>query len=128
MIESPRCRDRNYQSYLKLIKLVPSLKDRITDPHEGSRMLYYAQVRQPSGSTLNRPSSYNSYQLQDGANSARSDDISRVKSGVAILLNNRTDNPVNPPLDPGTRDGRGLQNDFTGRLLCPVKYDWDDPV
>ncbi|KAJ3975900.1 hypothetical protein EV361DRAFT_959110 [Lentinula raphanica] len=27
-----------------------------------------------------------------------------------------------------TRDNRGLQNDITGRLLCPVEFDWDDPV
>ena len=67
-------------------------------------------------------------QLLGGANNARSDDISLVKSGVATLLNNRTDKPANPPLDPDTRKGRGLQNDFTGRLLCPVKYNWDDPL
>ncbi|KAJ3963487.1 hypothetical protein EV361DRAFT_967662, partial [Lentinula raphanica] len=27
-----------------------------------------------------------------------------------------------------TRENRGLQNDITGRLLCPVEFDWDDPV
>ena len=65
-------------------------------------------------------------QLLDGANDARSDDLSRVKSGIASLLNNRTNLPVHPSLDLDVRDGRGLQNDFTGRLLCPIKYDWDD--
>ncbi|KAF9780716.1 hypothetical protein BJ322DRAFT_1011640, partial [Thelephora terrestris] len=107
--ELPRRRNRDYQSYLELVKLIPSLKDRIADPHEGSRMLYYAQ-------------------LLDGANNARSDDLSRVKSGIASLLNNRTNGPPNPPLDLDTRDGRGLQNDITGKLLCPVIYDWDDPA
>ena len=64
----------------------------------------------------------------DGANDARSDDTSRAKSGVAVLLNNRRDIPIYPPLDPDTRDGHGLQNDYTGRLLCLIKYEWDDLV
>ncbi|KAF9789312.1 hypothetical protein BJ322DRAFT_1208558 [Thelephora terrestris] len=107
--EIKRRRNREYQSYLKLIKLIPSLKERIADPREELRIIYYAQ-------------------LVDGANNARSDDLSRVKSGVASLLNNRTNGAPNPPLDLDTRDGRGLQNDVTGRLLCPVIYDWDDPI
>ena len=65
-------------------------------------------------------------QLLDGANNARSDDLSRVKLGIASLLNNRTNSPVHPSLDLDVRDGRGIQNDFTGRLLCPIKYDWND--
>lgn len=89
-------------------------------------MLYYSQVSRLLGS-LSDFAFYHPRQLLDGANNARSDDISRVKSSIASLLNNRTDSPVNPPLDLDTRDGRGLQNDFTGRLLCPIKYDWDDP-
>ena len=64
--------------------------------------------------------------MLDGANNARSDDVIRVKSGIASLLNNREISPITPPLDPDTRDSRGLQNDFTGRLLCPIKYDWED--
>ncbi|KAJ3932396.1 MAG: hypothetical protein NXY57DRAFT_1038458 [Lentinula lateritia] len=27
-----------------------------------------------------------------------------------------------------SRDSRGLQNDITGRLLCPVEFDWKDPI
>ena len=73
------------------------------------------------------PPHYASSQLLDGANNARSDDISRVKSGIASLLNTRPGGTrPDPPLDQDTRDGRGLQNDLTGRLLCPIKYDWDD--
>jgi hypothetical protein len=67
-------------------------------------------------------------QLIDGANDARSDDLSRVKSAIASLLNNRINGPANPPLDLDTREGQGLQNDTTGRLLCPIKYEWDDLV
>ena len=90
-------------------------------------MLYYAQFSQRF-SSLYEPSHHCPSQLLDGANSARSDDLSRVKSGIASLLNNRTNGPADPPLDLYTRDGRGLQNDLTGRLLCPIRYDWDDPM
>ena len=69
---------------------------------------------------------YYPLQLLDGANNARSDDTARVKPIIAALLNNRKNNPPTPLLDLDTRDGRGLQNDFTGRLLCPIKYDWED--
>ena len=67
-------------------------------------------------------------QLLDSVNNTWSNDVSRVKSAIADLLNRRTNGPAIPPLDPDTRDGRGLQNDFTGRLLCPIKYDWEDPM
>ena len=30
------------------------------------------------------------------------------------------------PLSAKQRDDRGLQNDITGRLLCPIKFSWDD--
>ena len=67
-------------------------------------------------------------QLLNGANNARSDDISRMKSAVADFLNQRLNGPPDPPLHLDVRDNRGLQNDFTGRLLCPITYDWEDPV
>jgi hypothetical protein len=30
------------------------------------------------------------------------------------------------PLSTRQRDDRGLQNDVTGRLLCPIEFSWDD--
>ena len=48
---------------------------------------------------------WNPSQLHDGANNARSDDTSWVKSGIASLLNNRRENCTKPPLDLDTRDG-----------------------
>ncbi len=32
----------------------------------------------------------------------------------------------NPPLNTKCRSDRGLENDITGRLLCPIEYDWED--
>ena len=69
---------------------------------------------------------YYPLQLLDGANNAQSNDTARVKPIIAALLNNQENSPPRPLLKLDTRDGRGLQNDFTGRLLCPIKYDWED--
>jgi hypothetical protein len=63
-------------------------------------------------------------QLQKGANDARSDDVRRVKEEVASWIN-QTLSPT-APLSTKQRDDRGLQNDVTGRLLCPIEYSWDD--
>jgi hypothetical protein len=63
-------------------------------------------------------------QLQKGANDGRSDDIRRVKEEVTVWINQTCSPSV--PLNPKNRDNRGLQNDFTGRLLCPIEYSWDD--
>ena len=40
-----RRRDRDYQSWLELVRLVPSLKDRFTDTNIDSTEVYCAQVR-----------------------------------------------------------------------------------
>ena len=31
-----------------------------------------------------------------------------------------------PPLTKEDKSGRGFYNDATGRLLCPVDYNWND--
>ena len=90
-------------------------------------MLYYAQVSRVFYLSF-ESSHHGRSQLLDGANNARSDDISRVKSEIVTILNTRIHNPIEPALKPNTRDDQGLQNDFTGRLLCPIKYNWDDPM
>ena len=40
----PRRRNRDYESYLQLVKLLPSLKDRATGLHTGLRLMYYTHV------------------------------------------------------------------------------------
>jgi hypothetical protein len=32
-----------------------------------------------------------------------------------------------PPLSPNIKTDRGFEHDLTGRLLCPIEYDWADP-
>jgi hypothetical protein len=68
--------------------------------------------------------SYYPPQLQKGANDARSDDVRRIKEEVANWIN-QTFSPTTP-LCLKQRDGRGFQNDITGRLLCPIEHSWDD--
>ena len=41
-------------------------------------------------------------------------------------LNNRTPEPT-PALAARNKEQRGIGNDTTGRLLCPIDYDWEDP-
>jgi len=67
-------------------------------------------------------------QLQEGANDARSAGVPRVKSAVADWINERISNPAQPRLDQTSREGRGIQIDVTGKLLCPLSLDWDDPM
>lgn len=62
-------------------------------------------------------------QLNEGGDAARSDDTCRLKTHVALWLNESY--PSNQPLDPFQKLGRGFRSDATGRLLCPAKYDWD---
>jgi hypothetical protein len=84
--------------------------------------------------------------LQIGANDARSDDTGRLKVAIAEWLNSHaskkrhhnssrdgdhseTDNSDcnTPHLSSKGKEERGISNDITGRLICPIDYDWDDP-
>ena len=31
-------------------------------------------------------------------------------------------------LDSDIKDGRGFDHELTGHFLCPVDYDWEDPL
>lgn len=85
-------------------------------------------------------------ELQTGANDARSDDTGRLKVAIAGWLNSRKpkkrlrnssrdgDDSVTES-DPDTpnfmlsergKEERGISNSITGRLICPIDYNWDD--
>ncbi len=71
------------------------------------------------------------FKLQSGANDARSDDTSRLKVAIAEWLNARpgqsSESDVMPTrLSAKGKEDRGISNDVTGRLLCPIDYDWED--
>ena len=115
-------RNRTWRSYQALLKFVPEFRQKTLTRSEVSRRLYYRHV----GLALSLVLANLSLQLTTGANAAKSDDINRVKSKVAEWINARPGIAESQRLILSKKIGRGLQNDVTGGLLCPVKYDWDD--
>ena len=67
----------------------------------------------------------NHHQLNKGADSARADDAASLKPEVIHWLMSLTPSPE-PALRHCEKDGRGFHHDVTGRLLCPVDYEWGD--
>ncbi|KAG1777463.1 hypothetical protein EV702DRAFT_1197066 [Suillus placidus] len=64
--------------------------------------------------------------LRQGADGARGDDTSKLKSLVADWVNREL--KPNPPIDPDDKNCRGFVNDACGRLLCPTELDWSNPI
>jgi hypothetical protein len=64
------------------------------------------------------------FELQKGANDARGDDVLSIREAVANWLNKAY--ATHTPLDISSRCSRGIQHKTTGRLLCPIEYDWTD--
>jgi hypothetical protein len=64
------------------------------------------------------------FELQKGANDARGDDVLSIREAVANWLNKAY--PTHTPLDISCRRSRGIKHETTGRLLCPIEYDWTD--
>lgn len=67
-------------------------------------------------------------QLRKGAGGARGDDAANLKPAVVSWISDLLGTPVTIPLAPPSKVGRGFEHDDTGRLLCPVDYNWDDPA
>lgn len=65
--------------------------------------------------------------MRIGADGARSDDTGRLKIAVVSWVNDLY-GASNPALRANSKDERGLENDHTGRLLCPSEFSWDDLV
>ncbi|KAG2132819.1 hypothetical protein DEU56DRAFT_739394 [Suillus clintonianus] len=64
--------------------------------------------------------------LRQGADAARGDDTSKLKSLIADWVN-REFKP-DPPVDPEDKHCRGFVNDGCGKLLCPTELDWNNPT
>ncbi|KAG2755368.1 hypothetical protein P692DRAFT_20717610 [Suillus brevipes Sb2] len=64
--------------------------------------------------------------LRQGADGARGDDTSKLKSLVADWVNREL--KPNPSIDPDDKTCRGFVNDACGRLLCPTELDWSNPI
>ncbi|KAF9464229.1 hypothetical protein BDZ94DRAFT_1162369, partial [Collybia nuda] len=48
-----------------------------------------------------------------------------LKPAVISWITALFENP-NPPLEPTTKSDRGFEHNATGRLLCPIDYNWDE--
>ena len=66
-------------------------------------------------------------QLRKGAGGARGDDAANLKPAVVSWIVSVSENPL-PPLLPNVKSDRGFEHDATGRLLCPIDYDWADEL
>ncbi|KAG1847582.1 hypothetical protein F4604DRAFT_1594334, partial [Suillus subluteus] len=101
--------DRRYRSYKKLATWCPSVRKLVHSVVEDSELsCIYSK-------------------LNKGADGARADDTTRLKVTIASWLMQATP-PPNPVIHGQSKMGRGFNNDATGRLICPVDYDWSDPV
>ncbi|KAG1765223.1 hypothetical protein EDD22DRAFT_951214 [Suillus occidentalis] len=63
--------------------------------------------------------------LRQGADGARGDDTSKLKSLVSEWVN-REFNPASL-VDSDDKHSRGFTHDVCGRLLCPAELDWNNP-
>ncbi|KAN0081294.1 hypothetical protein V8E55_008918 [Tylopilus felleus] len=93
---------RTFRSYKKLVQWCPSVKTLMKVPNQAY------------------------HQLKKDADGARGDDANTLKTLVATWLNEQDSHPV-PLFIIGEKRGRGFNHDVTGKLLCPVDYDWFDP-
>ncbi|KAG1774371.1 hypothetical protein EV702DRAFT_928289, partial [Suillus placidus] len=64
--------------------------------------------------------------LRQGADSARGDDTSKLKTLVSEWVNRKL--KPNPPVDMDDKHTRGFTNDGCGKLLCPAELDWNNPA
>ncbi|KAH6874091.1 hypothetical protein BKA70DRAFT_1378942 [Coprinopsis sp. MPI-PUGE-AT-0042] len=104
--EEPQAR-REVRVYQKLLRMIPSLHQRLLDASEEEVIAIAAMI-------------------QKGANSARSDDTKTLKSAVVdwIVLSDGT--PLNPPIARNVKMDRGFTHPRTGFLLCPAELNWQD--
>ncbi|KAG1887406.1 uncharacterized protein F5891DRAFT_1223337 [Suillus fuscotomentosus] len=63
--------------------------------------------------------------LRQGADGARGDDTSKLKTLVSEWVN-REFKPASL-VDPNDKHSRGFAHDVCGKLLCPAELDWDNP-
>ncbi|KAL1939912.1 hypothetical protein VTO73DRAFT_9612 [Trametes versicolor] len=99
---------RNHKSWDALLRIVPNLTAMLADP------------------TVQNPISTITTALLAGSNAARADDTRSIKIAVVEWLADDL-KAAGVTLNPKTKPQRGFLNEVTGRLLCPVVLDYDDP-
>lgn len=64
--------------------------------------------------------------LRKGSGGARGDDAANLKPIIVNWISQMDGIPLAAPLSPSCKLDRGFEHDETGRLLCPIEYDWED--
>jgi hypothetical protein len=64
--------------------------------------------------------------LRKGSGGARGDDAANLKPAVVSWIAGILGTPIIVPLSPTSKLDRGFEHDDTGRLLCPMEYNWED--
>ncbi|KIM64909.1 hypothetical protein SCLCIDRAFT_23269 [Scleroderma citrinum Foug A] len=106
-IEGSTEEEYTYRSFKKLVHWCPSIKKILGLDAGNHDMVLVSQ------------------ELRKGADGARGDDANALKTAVVNWLNEASSRPE-PLLSPTDKSKQGFYNDVTGRLLCPVDYDWCD--
>ncbi|KAG1830809.1 hypothetical protein EV424DRAFT_1343337 [Suillus variegatus] len=101
--------NRRYRSYKKLVMWCPSMRMLMQSSAESSELA-------AMHSKLNR-----------SADAARGDDTTSLKFALASWLMQTSPTP-NPIISHRDKSCRGFYHNTTGKLLCPVDYNWDDAV
>ncbi|KAJ7167118.1 hypothetical protein C8R46DRAFT_996814 [Mycena filopes] len=99
--------DRAFNGYKLLLRFVPALRKAIVEVSDSELAEILAALR-------------------SGARNARSDDTKNMKSAIVPWLQKMF--PDMEPLDPDSREERGIYNDDFGQLLCPTEYDFTDEM
>ncbi|KAI6003926.1 hypothetical protein EDD15DRAFT_2360192 [Pisolithus albus] len=102
---------RTYHAYEKLIQWCPSVHKLVGPAADAD--------------TASFEVAFACRELQKGADGARGDDGAMLKAAVAQWLN-ESQPPPDPPFSSWEKYGRGFNHDITGKLLCPVDYDWSN--
>ncbi|KAJ7841125.1 hypothetical protein B0H13DRAFT_2415140 [Mycena leptocephala] len=103
--EPTMAQNRAYNGYKELIRFVPALRKALLE-------LEHDELTGVISS------------LRNGARNARSDNTKNLKAAIVPWL--QTLFPEMDPLDPDSRDDRGVYNDFLMTLLAPTEYDISD--
>ncbi|KJA13063.1 hypothetical protein HYPSUDRAFT_151997 [Hypholoma sublateritium FD-334 SS-4] len=99
---------REHKVYLKLLKSVPGLEERLVNSDSAEEVYAISSM------------------LQKGASSARSDDTKSLKSAIIDWLTPPGE-PLIPPIARNVKINRGFNHEVTGALLCPAGVDWSNP-
>ncbi|KAJ3709520.1 hypothetical protein C8R42DRAFT_598507, partial [Lentinula raphanica] len=99
--------DRLFQAYKDVCRLIPGFKEVLSTASDAEQNKYLSS-------------------LEKSSSVARGDDISKVKSTLASIINSTQPTP-SPLLEANNKSNRGFQHDATGLRLCPIDFDFRDP-